>query len=174
MMLSTQRLIIVCCLFFTCSLQAQDYIPNIQIQANHMAHATVHGDLESIADHTYPDIVSMVGGREHLINTIRQQFTDMKNEQMYFRKIEIGMPSEVVMAGEELHCLVPQTIVLELPEGQMTTRGYLLAISQDQGEQWYFIDTAQLTNENIETILPNYNQDLKIPIYQNPVLEKVK
>jgi hypothetical protein len=46
---------------------------------------------------------------------------------------------------------------------------HLLAISKDNGKHWYFMDTANLLRDNVKSILPHYNMELKIPAKEQPV-----
>ena len=164
----------LCLIFLACTIFAngQDYIPTIQIQAQEVARAMLHNDFGKMADKTYPDVMSMSGGREAMIQAMEAQMEQLQAQKISFRKVDIGMPGAVVRAEEELHCLIPLTIVMELPNGTLTTNGHLLGISANQGESWYFIDTAMLDNDNIKTIVPHYNPSLKIPQRQAPVFER--
>lgn len=92
----------------------------------------------------------------------------MEQQRIRFETVVIGEPSKTVNAGEEIHCLIPQTILMKVPKGKMKSETYLLAVSKDNGDNWFFIDTVNLTMENVKTVLPNYNSDLKIPTKKQP------
>ena len=152
---------------------AQDMQAVIKAQAQETIEAMKNLDHKKMAQKTYPKILEMVGGEEALIKLLENQFNQFKAEGITFTSIEIGDPSATVKAGEELHCLIPQKLVLDTKDQIITTNGYLLGISRDQGKEWYFLDCAQLNNESVKMILPNFNDELKIPEKTLPtVVEK--
>ncbi len=67
---------------------------------------------------------------------------------------------------------MPQTVFMKVPNGKMKQESHLLAISKDNGVYWYFIDTVKLTDENVKSVLPNFNSDLKIPAKKEAVFIK--
>lgn len=159
-------------LLFFGGIKAQDYVPAIQIQASQVAEAMVKADFNKIIDFTYPDIVNMAGGRESLRSALEKQTEQLKAQEIIFQRIDIGMPGDVVSVENELHCLVPQVIVLKVDGGTLTTQGHLLGISKDEGKNWYFIDAAQINNENVEAIVPHFSKTLEIPKPIAPVFER--
>jgi hypothetical protein len=44
----------------------------------------------------------------------------------------------MVQAGEEIHCLLPQTVIMKYGDKRMKSEGHLLCISQDKGQNWFF------------------------------------
>ena len=153
-------------------LMAQDLNSTIQIQARKMVDALVNGNFNYMVSKTHPDIVSVIGGKEKMLGVLQKQMDVFLKQEVSFESIEIGQPSEIFQATDELHCLIPQKIVMKISGGTITTNGYLLGISQDQGQNWYFLDTAQLNNENVERMIPNYNQKLRIPDKVQPEFVK--
>jgi hypothetical protein len=142
--------------------------PDVREQADLLAKALLKDDYVTVLRFTYPKIVEMVGGSERMINLIKQGKDQMAQQGVGFDTVEIGEPSKIVTAGEEIHCLISQTIFLKVPKGRMKTESYLLAVSKDQGNHWFFIDAVNLTLDNVKSIVPNYNSDLKIPEKKQP------
>ncbi|QIE58203.1 hypothetical protein G5B37_01065 [Rasiella rasia] len=133
-----------------------------------MADAIKRGDFETLADYTYPYIIELMGGRDTMISLTENATTQMKQQGIDFKTVVLGKPAEIYKAGEELHCLVPQTIELTTPQGIIVNKSYLLAVSSNNGKRWYFIDATQLTDENVLDIFPNFNSNLKIPAQTPP------
>lgn len=142
----------------------------IKEQAEITARSLLDGDYETFLKYTYPKVIEMVGGPDKLIALLRQGKIEMGQQGISFESVTIGEPSETVKAGDEIHCLVPQTIFLKVPNGKIKSESYLLAVSKDNGNNWFFIDTANLSNDNVKSVLPNYNSKLKIPRKKEPVL----
>jgi len=140
----------------------------IKEQAELTAKSLLEDDYESLLKFTYPKVIELVGGRERMISIIKNGKAEMKQQGISFESVTIGEPSETVKAGDEIHCLIPQTVFMKVPKGKMKSESYLLAVSQDNGNNWFYIDTTNLTMDNVKMVLPNYNSDLKIPVKNEP------
>jgi hypothetical protein len=140
----------------------------IKTQAEQTAEALMKDDYETMLKFTYPTVVDMIGGRDKFITVVKQGKDGLAQQGITIMQVTMGEPGETVKAGDEIHCLVPQTLILKLENGKLKSESHLLAISNDQGKNWYFVDTAQLTADNIKIILPNFNNDLKLPEKTQP------
>ena len=160
--------IIIAVALTTSSLFAQVDNKVIKQQAEQTSKALLQGDYETVVKFTYPKIVEMLGGREKMVAMLRDGKAQMDAQGMGIESVSFGEPSLTVKAGEEIHCLVPQTLLMTVPGGKMKAESWLLAISTDKGTHWYFLDTAQMTMENIKGFVPHYNAELKIPETKEP------
>ena len=143
---------------------------NIKDQAMQLSIALLAGDYPTLVKHTYPEVVERMGGAEKMIALVKRGRADLEGQGIAIDTSMVGDPSATVTAGNEIHCLVPQTVVLTIPKGKVRSESYLIGISQDGGKHWYFIDTAQITMANVKDVLPNYNMDLVIPPAKSPVV----
>ena len=137
-------------------------------QANAAANAAIEGDWETLMQHTYPTIVEQIGGEELFLQMLESGMQDMETSGVRFLDVEFGKPGEPHNAEKEIHCLIPQTLLMKVEAGKLKVESHLLAISRDGGENWFFIDTALMSMESIKGILPNFNNDLKIPAKKSP------
>ena len=145
---------------------------NLQDQLTQMTHAFISNDYETLVKFTYPSLVEKAGGLEKSIEQVKKDIEDLKEQGVTFDSISIGQPTIFVSAGEEIHTLIPQTLFLNVPRGTLMSESFLIAITKDEGLTWYFIDTAEIDNNNVKKTLPNYNSDLKIPPKKDPILIK--
>jgi len=144
----------------------------IKDQAKVTAEATINSDFETLLKFTHPTVIKMIGGKDKMLHILKTGKEEMDKEGIKFLKVDIGKPSKTYQAGNEIHCLVPQTIFMKVQGGKLKTEAHLLAISQDNGSNWFFIDTAQLNMTNVRTVLPNFNMALKIPAKTQPTFFK--
>lgn len=177
--MKTGKVLMSILLLSTILIKAQGQSENVRIdstslnlQAAKMADALIIQDYQSFVKFTYPKIVKMAGGKEAMAETLEKSIQNMKGEGFTFSSCKIGSVMQVVKAGKELHALLPQHVVMKVKGGTLISNSYLIAISMDQGKNWYFVDTANLTDEKIRLIFPEYNYDLKIPSKQPPVFTK--
>jgi hypothetical protein len=144
----------------------------VKQQATVVATAVASGDYKTIVDHTYPRLVAMSGGKEKMVAMVTSAMSQLKTQGITFEGASIGSPGKFYKAGTEIHCLVPETIRLKLPNGHATGHSFLLAISGDGGKKWSFVDLNKGTISALPKIFPNFNPDLKIPEPAPPVMEQ--
>lgn len=143
---------------------------NILSQGQVMVAAFESGDYDRLLDYTYPAIIAMGGGRDMLLSIISQMMADMKSQGVVVDSARIGMPSQVFPAGDQLHALIPQYIYMSTPDSYITSESTLLAVSDDHGSRWYFLDTKQLTPELKEAFFPDFSSFLVIPPVKDAVV----
>lgn len=169
-----------CAFFLVCSCKSQNKALNIdsttkknlQEQVSQMIHAFVSSDYETLIKFTYPSLIEEAGGPEKSFEQIKKDIEDLKNQGVTFDSVYVGQPTIFVNAGEEIHTLIPETMFVNGPRGTLMSESYLIAITKDKGLTWYFIDAAEIDNNNIKKMLPHYNLDLKIPPKKDPILIK--
>lgn len=144
-------------------------------QATEMSASFISGDYKTFLKFTYPKAVEMMGGEEKMISYLKKGIERMKNDGYAFKSVTIGLTTQKVKAGKEIHTLVSQRIIMTVPGGTLTANSYLLAISKNGGLSWYFVDTSPLTDiKKLKALFPHYNSQLKIPETQPPIFTKAK
>ncbi|WP_423148632.1 hypothetical protein [Rubrolithibacter danxiaensis] len=147
----------------------------IKKQAQIIITATKNSDFETVISKTHPSLVAKLGGKEQMLVVIKEGMEKLASESIKIDTAVLGEPGEIFQAGEELHCLVPEVIVLGSPMGKLVSQSHLLAISGDEGLTWAFLDVGEtITDDNIIELIPNFNRKLKIPMNPKPVLYKNK
>ena len=140
-----------------------EYSTTIKLEAETMVESLKEKDFESLMHYTYPRLIELAGGKDILSKRVSESLNQMENDGVMIIDAIIGEPENTFIAGEELHCLVPQEIVMRVPNGKLISNSFLLAISKDNGKSWYFLDTNQMTIENIKQLIPTFNNALKLP-----------
>ena len=132
-------------------------------QANILAKAVVKGDYETLINHMYPKAVQSMGGKKFMIDQAKKGFQQLKAQGISFESATVGSPGKFYKAGTEIHCLVPETIMVKTPNGRISAKSNLLAISGDKGKTWTFLDLNSKTISTLPKMFPNFNNNLKIP-----------
>jgi hypothetical protein len=139
--------------------------------------ALASGNYARLVDLTYPKVVEMIGGRDKMIDTLRRGSEDMKAHGSAILGAEVSEPKEVVTAGDKQFAIVPMTVRLQIPDGTLRSKGFLIAISEDRGKTWTFIDSAGITKEpgkereKLAQVVPDFPTQLSVPPREPPVLE---
>ena len=144
-------------------------------QATEMAESFIKADFATVVNYTYPKVVEMMGGKNKMVGFLKENIEKMKIDGYVFKTLDVGLTSQFLNAGSEIHTIVLQRIVMTVPGGTLTTNSYLLGISGNGGKDWSFIDTAPLHEKSrLISLFPNYNQDLKIPQIEQPIFQEAR
>jgi hypothetical protein len=149
-------------ILFPLALQAQNPVV-VKQQATLMAQSMTRGDYKSIVKYTYPKAVQMAGGKEKMTDMIGAAMQQMKAAGISFESVTVGAPGKFYKAGKEIHCLLPETIVMTSPKGRLAMHSNLLAVSGDSGKSWSFLDMNNSTADKVKQLIPNFNPAMKIP-----------
>jgi len=139
--------------------------------------ALTSGNYARLVELTYPKVVEMIGGRDKMIETLRKGTEDMKAHGNAILGAEVSEPKEVVPRGDKQFAIVPMITRMQVPEGTLHFKGFLIAISEDRGKTWTFIDGAGLVKEpgkekeKLAQVLPDFPPQLSLPTPEQPVLE---
>lgn len=134
-----------------------------------MADAMLQKNYSTVIDYTYPKIVEMGGGKPALLKSVKSSYEKMKGSFL-IDKITFGEPQETYIAGKELHCIVPETITIKTDKGKIQATYSLLAVSRDNGNKWFFLETHKFTPEILKKIFPDFNYNLVIPENTKPII----
>ena len=141
----------------------------IQQQANIMGEAFLKSDYITFAKYTYPALLNAMGGENKMASTLSQTINDMYLKGMSFSSIYIDDPSKIVKNHNELQCTLQQHTTIKLANGRVITTSTLIAVSEDGGNDWYFIDTSNKDGATIRKVMPNLSNAIIIPIQQKPI-----
>jgi hypothetical protein len=150
-------------------------IASLKKQAMDMSASFIKAEYKTFVKFTYPRVVEMMGGEEKMISYLQKGIQQMNNDGCTFKSIDVEITTKLVRAGKEIHTLVSQSIIMTVPNGTLTANSYLLAISQNGGRDWYFVDTAPFDDlKKLTAVFPHYNYELKIPEKQLPIFNEAK
>lgn len=138
------------------------------------AYAQLHGDHEILLDFTYPSLIEKAGGREAMKEILRQiQDTKQKRGQR-LASLQFGEEIQTVQVKDEVHAIVPIKQITKVPGGTLITETNLIAVGTENRENWYFIETTSLEENNIQKVLPNWDFSLALPYKKSPVFKEDK
>ena len=109
------------------------------------------------------------GGKQAMLAQAAAFDQNMQQRGFELKDAELAQPLRILKSGNYLMCVVPMRLTFEGPLGKLYSESGLLAVSDDDGETWGFIDLAQVQMEQLAEMFPEINPDLVIPpkrIYQ--------
>lgn len=141
----------------------------VKRQADAVAKALFNGDYKTIIARTYPKAVNVGGGKEKMLQILTTGINQMKSQGFSFEKVTIGQPGKFYKAGSEIHCIIPESIIMKTSQGRFLANSSLLGISNDGGKNWSFLDMNRATINLVKTLFPNFNKNLVIPEPAQPI-----
>ena len=105
-----------------------------------MAAATTKKDFGKVADLTHPIVIELNGGREEMISKTSNLMKQMSESGYYVEGVKIGSPSDTVQEGKETFATISQEVVVRFPAGKIVSKSFILAISENKGKTWKFVD----------------------------------
>ncbi len=148
---------------------AEDFKEKIAAEARKAADAVLKNDFKTTADYTHPKVIEEIGGKDKMISIMEEGDKKLRADGIQFESVEIGVPSQISENGETVLALVPETVQLKVPKGYLKTESQLVAVSENKGARWYFIDAASLTTETLNAFLPELAGKITLPEKKPPV-----
>lgn len=162
-------------LFFTFFLsQAQNndlYIKIMLEQANEMGKKFVERDYAGFLKYAHPATIKAMRGEKEALKKMNEQMMEIAKEGIIVTDVNFGTPSKIITVDSELQCTLPQILTMDLPEGKLTATTTVIAISKDNGKNWYFLDTANYNFQDMRMLLPNLSDQIVIPERTEPSFE---
>lgn len=140
-------------------------------QANSMGKKFIDQDYAGFLKYSHPRTIEVLGGEQTATVKFTQQMKEIGDEGITFISINYGTPSKIIRVANELQSTLPQIIEMHVPGGIVTATTTLLAISQNDGKNWSFLDTANYNHYDMKLLLPNLSDEIIIPERTDPAFE---
>lgn len=150
---------------------AQTENENLNTQLGEMKKFFLTADYENFANYTYPGIIEMMGGKSEMVKITEETINQMKSGGFSFTDLNFKEPSGFLKKADELQCALTQIIVMQTPSGKIETETTLIAISDDNGQNWTFIDTSGKGKESMLMYFPNLHDDIVIKPRKQKTIE---
>lgn len=142
---------------------ASELTDKIRAGAQECADALLNGDYKKLIERTHTRIVQEMGGPEQAVAFVAEGIEAMKADGITMESVTIGDPSEPVAHEAMVAAIVPQNIILNTPKGRFRKEGHLLAISEDGGATWSYMDTGTLNEQMLQDYFPALADQIKLP-----------
>lgn len=154
--------------FCTTRMQAQNLSTTIKIQAMEMARAVLDKDLDKLVVYLPPKLVADAGGKEKMMIARDTLNKYMKQFGAEVKKVTIGNPGSIITFKKQLQATVPQITEVKFMASTITLESTLIAVSEDKGAHWYFVDTNIYRGDRLKLSLPDLSPELVIPPMKPP------
>ncbi len=141
----------------------------VKSDADKMGKLFLAGEHEKFAAFMYPKAVAKIGGREKIVKILTDGQTQMNNQGVKFKNVEFDRPTDILEKDKTLQCIIPQLITMNVRGGTLKSRASLFAISENNGDNWFFIDVSKKTVDQVKSLIPIFHSGLEIPRWPDPV-----
>ena len=160
-------------LFLISFMYAQKNISSvIKEQAKKMEEALMKGDYKVFVQFSLPALVDSMGGVDEMTEITKSGMEEMEKNGFTIIAVTFGNPSEICQTKKNWQCTLLQNIILKAPEGKVVNNSTLVGVSYNNGKNWYFIDAAGKSREQIKLFIPELCERIKIPEAIQPVFYK--
>jgi hypothetical protein len=143
--------------------------PNLPIQAKELNEAFGKRDFARFVDLIHPKVVEMAGGRERMIADMTKELKQMEAEGVVILSSESGTPAQFVRDAGAIYAVLPTTTKTRTQTGVFQSESNMIAVSNDEGANWKFIDASGQNNGELNKLIPGVADKLKLPPDKTPV-----
>ena len=138
-------------------------IKEIKKHAELCSEAQMKTDFDKILPYVPKKLLELMGGPEALKTRVTQGNAELKRRGVTIDAATIGTPEKPQKHGGVIASLVPMTTKLTTPQGKLVATSHMIAISEDKGASWVFVDTATVNEEKLGTLYPALRGKVTIP-----------
>ena len=135
----------------------------IKSAAMEMGNALAQKNSKKFIDYQHPVMIELAGGEEQLRTISDSALKVFEQFGGRISKINYGNPSEVVNHKKVLQSVIPQTLTLTSFIADIEIATNLIAVSDDGGKTWRFIDTNLFSIKQIKSVMPELSPAIVIP-----------
>jgi hypothetical protein len=128
-----------------------------------MGNALVKKNSEQFLSFMHPSMIKLAGGKEKLRVISDSALKVFEQFGGKVSRITYGNPAEIISYKKTLQSVISQTTTLSSFIGDAELSSSLIAISNDKGKTWTFIDTNMFGIKEIKAAMPDISPALVIP-----------
>ena len=128
-----------------------------------MGNALVKKNSDQFLSYMHPSMFKLAGGKEKLRVISDSALKVFEQFGGKVSRITYGNPVEIISYKKTLQSVITQTTTLTSFIGDAELSSSLIAISNDNGKSWTFIDTNMFGIKEIKAAMPDISPALVIP-----------
>ena len=145
------------------AVQAGTSEENLVQQAKQCNEAWNAGDYETFAQFVFPPMAEQMGGRAAVIETAKKAARDLESSGVTVLGQKVGRVSQVIKEEHGLAAFVQTETDMKFEGKKYKRTSFLAAISDDDGNRWYFLDGAGLPEAKLLKLFPRLCRVAGVP-----------
>jgi len=118
------------------------------------------GDYDSFITFIHPMLVQNYGGREELKYILEKSLVEFRQQGFRIKQTRFGKISDLESKGKTQQAVITQELTLEKNGIDSIVNQKMLALSDDSGENWYYLNIYHQTKNEISKFYPYLLQDI--------------
>lgn len=116
-----------------------------------------------------PSVVELIGGEKEFIKNFKFTKDSWKLSGFVTKSIEFASQTPIVEKDETRQAILTYKAIYKLNDNIFEGKINLLAISNDSGSSWYYLDLESYDKAGIIEFVPEYLDNLPFPEAEAPV-----
>ena len=151
-------------LLMTSVLSAQTLVSSLKSATNDYNKAVIAGDVDYVLSTVHPNILEKGGGEEFVRKDIVGDLEIFRNSGVDYTKGEAMDPSDSYQVAAETFYLVPVEWTATLGTNTYKSTQYILASTEDEGENWSFINISKFSAQNLAVYIDGFDKTIEFPL----------
>jgi hypothetical protein len=137
-------------------------------QAEACATSLVKGQYDKLIACTLPKVVQMIGGPAKMSEVLVSGRIKMRAQGFEIVSATASDPKQTLGYNGILYAIVPTAVIIKTPQGKVRQPSYFIGVSNDGGANWKFIDGANVDEQKLRVVLPDFPVSMKLPDPEEP------
>jgi hypothetical protein len=125
-----------------------------------MGRCLVESDYDCFIKYNHPMIIQGYGSKERMKDLLGQMMKGYREYQGEIKKIEFVGIHQVESNGSNIQAVIDQDVTLDKNGNRVADHQKVLAVSEDNGNTWYYINLTGTDKEKISRFYPELNKKL--------------
>lgn len=134
---------------------------SISKSVDSMASAFINQNYDHFISYTHPIMLQSIGGVEKTVALLRSTNETLKERDTKVSKIVFSDLYDIENDGQTIQALVSQKVTYESGEGSKDELQKMIAISEDRGKSWKYINIGDNTKVEMTKLFPVINPNLE-------------
>jgi hypothetical protein len=126
-----------------------------------MGTALINRDYNKFIKYNHPIMIQSYGGRSHLYEILDVTRNELDMAGTEIKEVRFDKILDLQKSGNDIQAVLLQTLTLTQNNQEQVQIQKMLAVSEDGGANWYYINIEGKTKDEIKQEFPALNEKLK-------------
>lgn len=133
----------------------------IKDQVSIMGKALTKGDYNTFVAYNHPVMIQSYGGKEKTISLLRSTLDELKKSGRSIQDVSLAEIYDMTHDGKKIQAIITMKVIYSGTENEKTEIQKMIAVSDDGGANWHFINIDGKTKAEMLKFFPDLNPNLK-------------
>ena len=143
---------------------------NIKVHTDSMTNYFLKKDIKSYLTFTYKPMIKLTGGLEKIRTDLENELKSFENEGFAISSLKYEDISKFIYTKKQIQCTIIENSEYLGTGLKMKLKSTIIAISEDQGKTWKFIDPFGMSLKQLRIYLPELSEEIILPAVEEPII----